>query len=200
MKYLSLLIFLLITQSLKAQVQKVTDCNCKATDTLSPKELKNRMQVVCQALSDNDIAPDGSKFNYIWEEDFWELACADKGKDTKEVAYKKLQCMWMKYRERFRGYNYSGQTVKDPNLLKFMCDLSYHRDVIRMIEVYKLDVNFIDPADGKSIMDFVIDRMKQIKKAPPVDKANLEEFENLYEVLKKNNIKTAAEIRAMNKN
>lgn len=59
-----------------------------------------------------------------------------------------------------------------------MCDHDKHYSVIKVIEEYKLDVDFICPEDGKTLMDFVIVRMKQIK--PYLVPAAFPSYTNLF--------------------
>lgn len=184
----------------KTMIRVSTTKDQNAKDCESPPFVLGFVQEMAEAMVTKEDAREGSKVNYLWQQLLWWMSGADYMKNTKIEAYEKVRCLWNKHKEKMRCYGYDMVSVKDPNLLKFACDLGFQWEVIDLIETYGLDVNFIDPADGKSFMDFIIKRIEEVNNAKPVDEGNLKGFMAVYEILKKNKAKTSVEIRAMTKN
>lgn len=107
-------ICLLITAVLTSQAQekKVEDCDC-------PKPDKTDFRVLCNSLNAREPGREGGKFSEKYQEDLWEMSCADLDKDTMETAKLKIQKMWNENRVEFRCLGFSGGAVKDANVAKF---------------------------------------------------------------------------------
>ena len=101
--------------------------------------------------------------------------------------------MWKKYREEFRCYKYDGVSVPDGNVLKFSFDTGFSTFLVTAVKKYKLDMNFIDPQDGKTIMDFLKISMERYKQAGSTEK--VEEYERIYKLYKDNGAKHAKDLK-----
>jgi len=120
------------------------------------------------------------------------MSCVDLKKDSKEVAYQKVRCMWNKYREEFRCYNFTGVSVADANVAKFSMDTGLTSFLVIAVKKYKLDMNFIDPADGKTLMDFLKEQLEKYKNFKYTEKA--EEYERIYKLLENYSAKHAKDL------
>ncbi len=57
-----------------------------------------------------------------------------------------------------------------------------------------MDLNYIDPADNRTILDFISSEIEQLKKSPIDYKEKITEFKRLYDLLQKNGAKHANEL------
>ncbi len=166
-----------------------------------PEPTESQITCVCNSIYDKKAptinkpivgAKGGYGFGYKYQEDLWQMSCAVPGIDTEEESIKKIQAMWMKCRVKFRCYKYIGVSVSDGNVAKFAMDTGLSTFLVTAVKRYKLDMNFIDPADGKTIMDFLDEQFKMFKKADSLDKA--EECLRLYKLLEKHGCKHAKDL------
>ncbi|TSJ47981.1 BspA family leucine-rich repeat surface protein [Fluviicola chungangensis] len=138
----------------------------------------------------------GNRFNFDFQHDLWELACADPSYNSFEVARVKIQIMWLKNRENFIAYGYVNSLASDLNVTKLDVDMSVQRLLYEAQKKYYLDMNFIDPADNRTLMDFVRDQIKREMGYEPIYVDKLKEYERMYYLLKKYlNAKTASELK-----
>lgn len=137
------------------------------------------VMISSRAESDHD------ELIYRFEEELWLLSCADPESDNSEVAVARINKMWNKYGKEMAVHGVLAASG-GKNILKYMAEKQL---LTRMLNEYKVDVNFIDPADGKTVLDFVkhqIDIMEQ--KPDPVDV-------ELYKYLVNYGAKTAGELK-----
>ena len=175
----------MINQTSDTAVGKVSVWDC-------PEPTISQITCVCNSIYDKKGPTQVTGFGYKYQEDLWEMSCAVPGIDTEEQAIKKIQAMWMKCRVKFRCYKYIGVSVSDGNVAKFAMDLDFSTFLVTAVKRYKLDMNFIDPADGKTIMDFLDIQYKSNSKAGSTDKA--EEYLRLYKLLEKHGSKHAKDL------
>jgi len=179
-------IALLLVTTFTSQAQEATKevCDC-------PKPTRDQFIGVCNAIYEKRAGSPGGTIGDMFEEELWKISCADPIKDSKEVAYQKIRCMWNKYREEFRCFGYTGVSVTDSNVIIFSMDTGFSTVLIALIKKYKLDMNFKD-YNGKTIMDFLIDQLESYRKAGFVAKTN--EYERIYKLLEKNGVKHAKDL------
>lgn len=159
----------------KAQEKPIT-CDC-------PPPTAEQFSNVCVSIyqkSDAHHSDSGASFSY--QEDIWKMSCVDSANDSKEVIIKKIQYMWNKYRESFRCYGYPTSIASDSNILKFSLDTGFTPFIYESVRKNKLDMNFIDPADRKTFLDFVQERITYIANLPPIDILKLEEYKRIYKL------------------
>jgi hypothetical protein len=171
-----LIICLLVTTAFTSQAQekKVEDCDC-------PEPTKEQFFNLCQNLYDKEPYEGPGPFGYQYQEDLWEISCADLKKDSKEIAWKKIECMWNKYREKFICYN-TTSVADGKNILKFSIDSGFTVLISEFVK-HNFDVNFKDPADNKTVMDFLKDQITSISNSPPVNENKIKEYQRLYNKL-----------------
>ena len=163
-------------------------CNC-------PEPTADQFAAVC---SDNfygyESKLSGTGLTYAYQEKLWKMSCAEPGVDNFETAIPKVQCMWNKYKEKFRCYNYPNSIATDRNITKFTMDMGFDAFLIEMSRKYKGDLNFIDPKDGKTILDFLKEQMELIRRTPPVNFEKADDYERTYNMIKKNGAKHSWEL------
>jgi hypothetical protein len=184
-KTTTLFLLLIIAFTTQAQEKKVDDCDC-------PKPTKKQFTYVCNSIYAKKDAIEGSQFGFQFQEDLWEMSCAKVGVDTPEQAKRKIQCMWNKYKEEFRCDGHSDVTLSNANVLKFSVDTGFSEFLFAAIKKYELDVNFKDPTDGKTILDFVEAQLKYYRNSTFTSKAN--EYQRTYDLLIKYGAKRAKDL------
>lgn len=157
-----------------------------------PEPTISQITCVCNSIYDKKGPTQITGFGYKYQEDLWLMSCAVPGVDTEAEAIKKIQAMWMKCRVKFRCYKYTGVSVPDGNVAKFAMDLGFSTFLVVAVKRYKLDMNFIDPADGRTVMDLLDMQYKRYSKAGSTDKA--EEYLRLYKLLEKHGCKHAKDL------
>ena len=157
-----------------------------------PAPTRSQMIGVCNCIYTQEVGSEELGIGYKYQEELWELSCADPKTDSPEVAHQKIREMWDKNKELFRCYKYLGVTVPDGNILKFSMDTGFSSFLVMAVKKYKLDVNFIDPADGKTIMDFLKERLNNYKSANYPEKCA--EYKRIYKLYKEYGAKHASEL------
>lgn len=178
-----LLITVVLTSQAQEKQKEVCDC---------PKPTEKQVTTVCNSIYAKKDAMEGSQFGFQFQEDLWEMSCAKVGVDTPEQAKKKIQCMWNKYKEEFRCYGHSDVTLHNANVLKFSVDTGYSEFLFTAIKKYELDVNFKDPTDNKTILDFVESELAFYRKSTFTAKAD--EYQRSYDLLIKYGAKRAKDL------
>ncbi len=181
-----LIITLFCSLQLVAQEVK-DDCDC-------PEPTKEQFSKVCVSIYQKSGAHDPTYASFSYQENLWRLACVDPAKDSKAEKARKIQCMWNKYRTLFRCYGYPTSIASDANVIKFSMDTGFTPFIYESIRYNKLDMNFIDPADGKTPLDWMQERITWIQNSHPVDVRKLEEYKRYYKLFRDNGAKHANEL------
>jgi hypothetical protein len=168
-----------------AQETKV-DCNC-------PTPTEGDIRQLCNEISEKIVAPEDTELSYAYLQTLWRISCAIDGVDNLETARIKIQCMWLKNRLRF-SCNLPGVSVPRGNVTKFSLDAGFSDFIIDAVKDYQLDLNFRDPADDRTILDFVKDEIKILKKSRVNVNGKILEYERLYDLLIKYGAKHASEL------
>lgn len=185
-KTTTLFLFLIIAFTTQAQEKKIEDCDC-------PKPDKTDFRVLCNSLEAREPGREGGQFSEKYQEDLWEMSCADLDKDTMETAKLKIQKMWNENRVEFRCLGFSGGAVKDANVAKFSMDAGFSSFLVMAAKRYDLDMNFIDPSDGKSLMDFLSDQRESYRGT--VYPAKYAEYDRLYKLWESKGAKHAKDLK-----
>ena len=174
-KLIPLFLFLLIALSSQAQEKKAEVCDC-------PKPTQWDLATLCKDVYEKKSSSEESELALKYQEALWRMSCAKEGVDDMETARKKIQCMWNKYRLLF-SCDYPGMTVPGGNITMFSLETNFPIFLIDAAKNYKMDMNFKDPKDDRTILDFVRDKIIQMKKAPVNLTANIQEYEDIYKML-----------------
>ena len=183
--FLILLANLITCQAQETSSVKKDICDC-------PEPTRDQFMGICNSIYRKENASDESGLSYQYQERLYEISCVKTGVDSKEIVAMKIQCMWNKYREKFRCYVFANVAVPEGNVLKFAMDTGFSTFLVSAVKKYNLDMNFLDPADNKTIMDFLKENYDSYKKDSYTEKAD--EYLRIYELLKANGAKHASEL------
>ncbi|RNA61520.1 hypothetical protein D1631_06035 [Chryseobacterium nematophagum] len=189
-----ILIFLLLNGSMiyaQNRVGKEETSQQNPEDCPSPNP--SQFLGVCNAIWNTSYATTAG-FGYTYQEKIWEIACAKPSVDSFEIAKAKIQKMWLKNRENFLCFNFPNSIATDKNITKFSLESGVPGFILEAIKRYNLDMNFKDPADNKTIMDYIKDRQEIMLKQPPIDQAKIDEYEKIYNILKNKGAKHAKDL------
>ena len=160
-----------------------------------PKPTRDQFLRVCHAIYEKQMAPDPKPgVGYQYQESIWTMSCAKPGVDTIETAKVKIQKMWNENREDFRCYNYPNYFASDKNIAKFSLETGFTAFLSEAVKRYDLDMNFIDPGDKKTVLDFIQDQEAHVRSTPPVDTERADEYNRFYKLLRSKGAKHATEL------
>ena len=165
-KTFALCLLSVITFTSYAQQPAAADCNC-------PKPKAGRFLNFCILVETQDSR---------YKKELMEMSCVDLTKDSPETIKTKVQCMWKKYFSEF-GCDDSGFPTPNGNILKYSVNQEFEFFIDGVVEEFGVDINLKDPADGKTLLDFVLDEAKRYKKNPEYQKKT-KELEEIYDHLK----------------
>ncbi|HMI79296.1 MAG TPA: hypothetical protein VK484_10915 [Ferruginibacter sp.] len=146
--------------------QTAADCNCP-----TPKGVK--FLNFCTLVENQDSR---------YKQQLREMSCVDLTKDSPETILAKVQCMWRRFFAEF-GCDDSGFLVPQGNILKYAVNQEFEYFVDGVVEEFDLDINLKDPADGKTLLDFVLDEVARYKKNPEYQK-KAKELQEIYDHFK----------------
>lgn len=180
-KTTTLFLFLIIAFTTQAQDKKVEDCDC-------PEPTDYDFAVLCNEIYEKKAANDESELSFKYQEVLWKISCAKDGVDDLEKARKKIQCMWNKYRTKI-SCNFPNVSVPKGNITKASLEIHFSDFLYDAVKDYKLDMNFKDPVDNRTILDFIRDEIAFVKKSPVDMTMKINYLEKLYKLLKDNGAK-----------
>lgn len=186
-------LFLIFPIWISVFAQNETTCDVQK-DSI-PKPTKNQFQSICQDIWDKEMYEGPYHFGYAYQETLWKISGANPEAEDLKGEYQKVARMWDKYRECFRCSFHTDSVANEKNILKFSIDSGFTVFISEAVKKYNLDVNFIDPADGKTVMDFLKDQIRIIGNCPPVNHAKITEYNRLYTMLRNHGGKHARELK-----
>jgi len=130
---------------------------------------------------------------YWYEKTLWEISCADPKRDTFEEAKAKIQCMWNKYKELL-ACDVPGFDISNGNVLKYAIAKSFPDPVLDTPKTYGLDINFKDPVDGLTVMDYIQKELKRYQQNPSAYPSQIKDLTRVYEILRSRGAKHAHEL------
>jgi hypothetical protein len=160
---------------------------------ICPEPSKNDFELVCDNVYTKKVSGDETELNYKYQETLWKMSCARDGSDSLEEARKKIQLMWNKYRTSF-SCNYPGLKVPQGNVTKMSVDTGFTTFLMDAVKEYKLDMNFKDPIDGKTVLDFINEEIANLKRSSVDLSFKIKEYESLYKLLQANGAKHSRDL------
>ena len=143
----------------QAQEKKVEVCNC-------PEPERVDYAKICAYSRDKRVAEEESPVDYLFQEILLKMSCVDLKNDSQETIIQKVNCMWNKYKTKFACDSLEFN-VPNGNVLKFTLNFNFPDFVYYMGDYYNVDFMFIDPADGKTIIQYLDEEIsKTIKNGP----------------------------------
>lgn len=186
MKTTLILLIITLSCSLQLVAQETKEvCDC-------PKPTEEQFLKVCNSIYAKKRALDEDTFGYKFAEDLWEMSCAKVGIDSPEQAKQKIQCMWNKYKEDFSCPGDTGTRLHNANVLKYSMDSGFSSFLITAVKKYELDVNFKDPMDKKTVLDFISEQLVYYRNSSMKNVEN--EYQRVYDLLRKNGAKHSNEL------
>jgi len=76
-----------------------------------------------------------------------------------DASMKILNDFWNKYKTRFSHWSTSFN-IENGNILKFAITQNFTPFLETIVSTYQLDINFIDPADNRNVVDYVNDELE----------------------------------------
>lgn len=130
-----------------------------------PQPQESDYKLLCAHIGTRAKASTETKYftEYAYEQKLLEMACFNLDLDDEEVAKKKIQIFWNKYKTSCKCDALSFQ-VQNGNLLKFAISQNMPGVVETLADTYDLDINFIDAADGLNLLDFINSEIARMKK------------------------------------
>ncbi len=125
---------------------KIENCNC-------PEPTKNDYFLVQMHSRDQTRAKEPSECDYYFEQLIMKMSCVDLKNDSREIIIQKVNCMWNKYKLNF-SCNSLGFNVMNGNILKYTMNFNFSDFIYYMGDHYNVDFMFVDPADGKTIIEY----------------------------------------------
>jgi hypothetical protein len=125
---------------------KTEDCNC-------PEPTKNDYFLVQINSKNKTRAKEPSECDYYFEQLMMKMSCVDLKNDSRETIIKKVNCMWNKYKTKF-SCDSLGFNVTNGNILKYTMNFNFSDFIYYMGDNYNIDFMFVDPADGKTIIEY----------------------------------------------
>lgn len=138
-----------------------------------PAPTKQQFEAVCVSGYDRHEVKEDSQLRFGFQEHFWKMSCADPEKDTIETAKPKIQAMWNKNKENFKCTGNSEFYASGLNITKFSLDTGFSTFMIDAVKKFNLEMNFIDPTDKKTVMDFIQDEIERYSKMQHIGRAHV---------------------------
>lgn len=131
-----------------------------------PQPKKIDYQALCIDIGTKAKSPtdEAEYYEYSYEGRLLKLACVNIFIDNEETIKSKVQLFWNKYKTQCRCDSITFP-VQNGNILKFVLSQNFP-DLIDLLADYGCDINFIDPADGLNLLDYVmseIERLRQLQ-------------------------------------
>lgn len=154
-------------------VTKVAPIAPQATEA---KEFSDSISIQEKPAGDNR-----SYFDYNYETRLMNMAGADVIKESREAATEKISKWWYKYKTLFFSQS-SSFNLEKGSVLKFAVAKGFAPFLETIVGTYQMDINFIDPADNRNVLDYVNDEILTTTKTQGADHAQvriLKEYKQL---------------------
>jgi antitoxin component YwqK of YwqJK toxin-antitoxin module len=158
-----------------------------------PEPLASRISALCGSVDGQyEDEDEESRYNYSFEKELEALACVDLKKDSPEEAKKKVQLWWNKYHDNCKCEKIN-VVLWGGNILKYAISTRFDGFIYSITKTYQLNLNFIDPKDGKTALDFAIEEYEVFKKNNPTHSL-VKRMESMIKLLKDGGAKRAREL------
>ena len=173
-KLLTIWLFITVSFIINAQEQEEV-CDC-------PRPKDGKFFNICTLVENHD---------FQFKKELMAMSCADPKIDSPEIIKAKVNCMWGKY---YKEFGCEGQSfITDGNILKFSIYTGFDFFIDGVVKDFGLNINLIDPADGKSLMDFLSDQRESYRGS--VYPAKFAEYDRLYKLFESKGAKHAKDLK-----
>lgn len=136
---------------------------------------------LCVHLVNNSEDEDTGIYKYILT--LRSLACvADDS--SEEVTKLKIQAWWAEHATKIKC-NLKELRLADHNILKYAVSFMRKHFIRDLVEYYDVDINYKDPKDGKTVIEFCHDETDRIKNSQPFSQNHLDSVVGICEYLDK---------------
>jgi hypothetical protein len=156
-------------QTLDCQTSGSLDENLKQISEAvesCPTPSDEELGKLCKQITQRHMIPDAEGFNYFKYHDTFEtLACA-KGKSEAEIRTR-VQAMWSQNVKRIKC-SLGGYNLHQHNFVKYAISMPFNEFISDLVETYQVDLNFKDPVDNKTPLEFCLEHVGKVeRKIPP---------------------------------
>jgi hypothetical protein len=139
--------------------------------TRGPYDL-GKLHGICDYVYSRDRASTGSGYRYTFQRMLADATRAKPGDDV-ETRRTRLRYLWLDNQPVF-GCTASNFDISNGNLLKYSISSRSYEFLNYAIEDWQLELNFIDPADHRTVLDYVEREAKA--NAGNSDSATIDEY------------------------
>ncbi len=149
---------------------------------------KDKIEDICDSIFDHteDNDPD-SPYAYLYQQIIEEASCVKKG-DSKAEKIKKINEMWNRLEDELIC-NSTRFNVKNGNILKLAVARRFDSVIYDVAQVWKINLNRVDPSDKRTVLDYVRDKIEIYKNT-----GNEKVLEDYYKILRAGDAKHASEL------
>lgn len=151
-------------EEIKAVSLKMSRILFKNFNDTCPPPKSIDYKALCADIGSKAKVPEKEQefYEYTYERRILQLACVNIGVDDEETTKRKLVLFWNKYKKNCKCDSVEFN-VQNGNILKFAISQNMPT-VIETLASYGLDINFIHPADGLNLLDYIIQQIGHLKK------------------------------------
>jgi len=166
MKFKLQLFLFILFSVLFSNAQTTTAKKISVLDNDCPPPAANDYKALCLDISSRAkvSAKEQAFYEYTYEKRVLQLACINLELDDEETIKNKVQLFWNKYKTNCKCDSVAFG-LQNGNILKFALSQNMPSVIETLASSYELDINFIDPADGLNLLDYVngeIIRLKEL--------------------------------------
>ena len=119
-----------------------------------PEPNDYEIRLLCSGAANRLKPKDINNYVIHFEERLAIMSGVNVDKDSREVIIKKIQTFWNAYKTNCKCDALSFK-VPNGNFLKFLVSVNMISELELLTDEYKLDLNFIDPADGLTLCEYL---------------------------------------------
>lgn len=131
-----------------------------------------------------------SPYVYQYQRKIIEASCADMEKDSEAEISRKVNIMWNKYENDLLTCDFINFNVRNGNILKLAVSRRLESLIQDAAQVWKVNLNKIDPADQGTVLDYVQYQINTYKNTD--NEATLQQY---YTVLRNAGAKHTRELK-----
>jgi hypothetical protein len=148
-------------EALKPIIRVATVAQGQSECTPQPNKLRGMCAFI--ALMEEDSNPQG-RIKYKYQRRIMEAACVDPEKDNQETMAKKIAKVWKENADKLTCNSVTFD-VLNGDVIKFAIVYKFDQFLIDMTN-WKVDLNRVDPADGRTVLDYVQHQIERMKGTP----------------------------------
>lgn len=125
-----------------------------------------KLDGLCSSInSQTKDSSNGEPYKYYYQRKILEAACVDASKDSPEEISQKVQAMWKAFNEKLTC-NTPSFNVPNGSVLKYAVNMNSYDFLDDAIKRWKVDLNKIDTADNRTLLDYITFMQEKYKDTP----------------------------------